>query len=1103
MRFTILDNFKENLFDKKTIKRLTKNISLENHQITAAKEWLELLENDQLKGETNQYLIFADKILDKILGYHIDKIIHHENNVEYQYADSSGRKVLCIEAKGTKTKSIFTYQDRSNKAHRTPIHQTWDYMRTGDLEWGICTNYKQFGLLKRNESTRKGYLFNFEEIKSHPEKLNEFVGIFSRENLVDGDRTDKIYLESATEEKEFTKEFYKLYHETRLMLIIAFRENENVSLNDAIYFTQIFLDRLIFIFFASDKKYVTDKRLFSNRILKLLDLNLCTQHSRKIYDEISELFIAFDKGDDNLGVFGFNGGLFNPPFPPKIFFADFDDLDKFTDAILNSKLSKSTDLNEHDSKILAKYQNQLSPIIKNLLRLDSFDFSDEVNVNILGHIFEQSISDIESLNKNFSSGRKKDGVYYTPSEITEYICKNTIIPYLSKTNVTTVEELIEEYSDSIEELEEKFKKIKILDPACGSGAFLIKAVDTLLDVGEAIQLEKELSGKYSSGGNVTFDKFNEEESVRDIIENNIFGVDINRESVGITKLSLFLKLAAYHRKLIGLSQNIQKGNSLVNDPSVDSSAFLWKERFPNIFLHENIKKHLDQDHIDGFDIIIGNPPWQILKADVDEFFSPLYEDHDPTQKFSKLTKIKKNAFMKKCLSDEQISTKWKTYLDEYKKQMIHFIESDNYEHQISEIDGKKYSRVDINLYKLFVEKSFQLLKPNGIFGMVLPSGIYSDLGTKSLRQLILNQSKILGLCGFINKKGIFPDIHKQFKFCTLLFRKGAPSQKFSAKFRILDLDELKNFQETAFHFDLDLVKMSSPDSMTIIECKNQEDQQILKKLFKFTIIKNHNWNFKASREFHMTDDSNLFHTGNVGLPLYEGKMIEMFDDNFMAPRYWIEQKEGFEDLQKRELNRIKKFTKQNNVIPQIHPSEYRLVWRTITNSIDKRTLIATILPPNVFLGHSLNYLNPTIFNQNGYEHPISYDETIFLCGLFNSFVIDFILRHKIATNLTIFQILELPIPRFDKENKLHQKILKNSSMLICTSEKYSELRKKTNIQDYVTEPSKRLAVEAQMNACVAKIYELTKEELEFILQIFTIEDKNLKDLTLDEFDLLK
>lgn len=1100
-----MDSFKEDLFDKKTIKRLTENIPLSESQINSAAEWIKLLENDQLKGETNQYLIFADKILDKILGYHLDKIIHHENDVEYQYADASGKKILCIEAKGTKTKSVFEFQNRPNKAHRTPIHQTWDYMRTGDLEWGICTNYKYFALLKRNEGTRKGYLFDFIKIKSDPEKLKEFVGIFSRENLVDGDKTYKIYSESGTEEKEFTNEFYKLFHETRLMLITAFKEEKRVTHNEAVYFTQLFLDRLIFIFFASDRGYISDRRLFSNRILKLLELGLCTIHSKKIYDEITELFTAFDKGDDNLGVFGFNGGLFNSKFPERIYFSDLKDPNFFKNELQYSKLLKTTKLNERDTNIINKYQGQLNPIIKNLLILDSFDFHDEVNVNILGHIFEQSISDLEELSTNTLSKRKKDGVYYTPPQLTEYICNNTIIPHLSKNDVTTIEELIEEYSDNIEELEKKFNEIKILDPACGSGAFLIKAVDTLIEIGEAIQNVKETSGKYATGKDTKLDKWSEEESIHNIIENNIFGVDINRESVGITQLGLFLKLAAFHRKLIGLSANIQVGNSLIDDVSVDSSALLWNERFPTVFLHPNLKKHIDQKHEDGFDIIIGNPPWQIVKPDIDEFFSPLYDSKEGDGKFSLLTKPKKTRFIQNCMDDSEIKKQWNEYENHYKTQMSYFNNKNNFEFQTSIVNGKTASS-DLNLYKLFIEKSFKLLKPKGKCGLVVPSGIYSDLGTKGLRELIFYKNTVVSICSFINRKGIFEDVHRQFKFCTLIFKKLGITEKFLAKFYVADIEKLKFFNKESFVYDLKLIKKSSPSSLSILECSNELEATILNKMYKFPLLLDSNaWNFRASAELHMTADSNLFHTSKLGYPLYEGKMINQFENDFSPPRYWVESESGEKHLMEKETSRIKRFLKnnENSIIPQIHCDYFRLVWRTITNSTNERTLITTVLPPKVFLGHSLNYLQPIYFDGTKYVQPISNSDTIFLCGLLNSFVIDFILRHKVATNMTIFYLMELPVPIFDKTNKNHKKILEIAGKLICKSEEFNTLAKELEISTYVIEPDKRFALIAQLNAIAAKIYDLTLKELEFILSTFPIVDSKLKEAILDEFTLLK
>jgi len=144
--------------------------------------------------------------------------------------------------------------------------------------------------------------------------------------------------------------------------------------------------------------------------------------------------------------------------------------------------------------------------------------------------------------------------------------------------------------------------LKILDPACGSGAFLIKAIDILLEIYKEIQLFKQDEGEYTAvkrgrkkkkdQGQLTLLKWNEEDEARKIIENSIYGVDLNEESVEITKLSLFLKIVKRNRKLIDLSKNIKCGNSLIDDSSLDEKAFNWKKEFPF-----------------KFDVVIGNPPY--------------------------------------------------------------------------------------------------------------------------------------------------------------------------------------------------------------------------------------------------------------------------------------------------------------------------------------------------------------------------------------------------------------------------------------------------------------------------------------------------------------
>jgi len=1096
------------LYDQKIIEKEFAKIEITTKQRKLANEWVKKIKNKELEKETENYIVFRDTILIGLLGYPMEEIMFEEKDVEFSIKDVKGITHVVFEAKGTKTKDLFARQNYGKREQEHPILQTISNMQrfAPPSAYGVCTNYDDFVLLDRELGITKCHKFKFTDIENNLDKLKEFIGIFSYEKLAKEKALEILYEKSITAEKEFTKEFYKLFHETRLMLIREFEHGKSqVNHTDAIYYTQLFLNRIIFMFFVEDKGYVSDNQLFGKRIFGVLDSDQIIDISRRVFDVISELFVAYDVGSKELGIFGFNGGLFrSSSIPQKIFFSDLKDPDFFSDLRLNSSLLKTAKLNERSQKIIDSYDD-LNPIITNLLRMESFDFTTELNVNILGHVFEQSISDIEELTKNAASKRKKDGVYYTPSQITEYICKNTIIPYLSKTNVNTAEELACEYNDDIEVLEKKFREIKILDPACGSGAFLIKTIDVLMEIGQAIQNIKESSGKYVIDGQSSLTKWSEEEEIKNIIENNIYGVDINRESVGITQLSLFLRLASENRKLSGLSKNIQIGNSLIDQPSVDDFAFIWNDRFPNIFIHSDLKKHnLVDDHEDGFDIIIGNPPWQILKPDVDEFFSPIYNMTGSPQKFSKLTKIKKNEFMKDCLKDKTVGEEWKKYQENYKKQMDYFNKSGRYRHQISNSDGEVSSASsDINLYKLFVERSYSLLKPHGYCGLIMPSGIYSDLGSKGLRELILKKNRLVHLFSFVNRKGIFEDVHRQFKFCSVIFEKNGITGNFLASFYIQKVSHLANFTDIAYEYDLDLIRMGSPNSYSLIECKNEKEFNILQKLYKQPLLTSDKWDFLAKREFDMTNDSGLFHTANIGDPLYEGKMINMFTHKFVEPRYWIDKDLGTKTLQKKEENRMQRVNKNHKINPRVDSQEYRLVWRSITNSTNERTLISTIIHPNVFLGNSLNYLSPIKFDGKKYIHPIIQEEMFFLCGIFNSFPVDFILRHKVATNLNVFYLMETPIPKYDKDNIYHKKIFENTVKLICTTDEYSEIADKLGISEKVLEPQKRLGLEAQINAFSAKIYGLTKEDLEFILENFPIVDKKLKELTLDEFTLIK
>jgi len=292
-------------------------------------------------------------------------------------------------------------------------------------------------------------------------------------------------------------------------------------------------------------------------------------------------------------------------------------------------------------------------LYKHTMKLSTYDFETEVDVNILGHIFEHSLSEIESVQAEIQgqsvdkqkSKRKKDGIFYTPKYITKYIIENTVgklcfekrkeleiidEDFIAKRNKSTKKKLIEK----LDNYREWLLSLTILDPACGSGAFLNQALDFLIEEHHKIDsLKTQLLG----GGLI----FSDIET--DILEKNIYGVDLNEESVEIAKLSLWLKTARKGRKLNTLSNNIKCGNSLIDDPGIaGEKAFNWGKEFPEIF-----KKG-------SFDVVLGNPPYGIF---IDEKSQAYFTKHFP------LTNYKINLYV---LFIERM-------LQILKKGVVHFI----------------------------------------------------------------------------------------------------------------------------------------------------------------------------------------------------------------------------------------------------------------------------------------------------------------------------------------------------------------------------------------------------------------------------------------------
>jgi len=684
------------------------------------------------------------------------------------------------------------------------------------------------------------------------------------------------------------------------------------------------------------------------------------------------------------------------------------------------------------------------------------------------------------------------GVVYTPEEITKFLCMYTIFPYiLDKINNHFSTEYEFRSNEEIEEIFLKMssfqlsyalelvKNIKILDPAVGIGYFLHESVRVLERLYKIFVSTKTIKYEIST--------------IREwIITNNLYGVDISDEAVEECKQNLVGLMQKNNDPFIKypkeIHNHIKTGNTLIGRIS-ESDPFFTEYKYENLDPF-----HWDQEFSSimkegGFDIILGNPPWNILKPQEKEFFSNF------DSRLTKYNVDKRGAtkIIETLRENENVNSKWNKYKESIQNQAHFFKTTYRYQSGQLEVNGKvKTISGDLNLYKLFIERIYQLLKQIGYTGIVVPSGIHTDAGTKGLRQLLFDSNTICQLFCFENRKGIFPSIHKSFKFDLITFRKGGKTQYFDAFFMQKDQYVLQNIYDTTISINWELIKRISQSSWSILEFKTKKDIDIVKKMFQHPIISynksNDLWKFQLTRELDITLDSDLFNTVEQGLVIYEGKMIEQYTHLFKEPRYWINNE-----------NIVSKFGEEYHDF-----KEYRLGFRSIAASTNRRTMVATILPKNICVGNSI--IITKIFDSICRKRLIEESDLFFLCGIFNSFLFDYLLRLKVTTNINMFYIYEMPIPRLKRNSREYEEIVKNVSDLFSHYSGFESGEKEFNNTTFNDQKQNSTQIRAKIDAIVAKLYDLDLIELEYVLDQFHQRDSRkenqlsaLKDEILIQF----
>ena len=618
---------------------------------------------------------FVDALFVKLLGYTLypnpnyNFIREQKNETDSKSADGA----IVIEGK---TICVVELKD----------HKTQDLKKVETQAFGYKNNHK---------GCRYIITSNFERLRFYIDNAVEFIE-FDLFNLniaqfkqlwlclsfesISNDIPLKIKSESISSEDQITKFLYKDYSEFKRALfndIVA----HNLQFDKLLLFqkTQKLLDRFLFVFFAEDKGLLPP-----NSVKRIID-----QWDKRNEDPLNEYqplyrrfrlyFNYLNEGHKGAkeDIFGYNGGLFR------------------VDNILES-IEISDDV-----------------IKTHALKLIKYDFDTEVDVNILGHIFENSLTEIEEITNEITTGqksvskRKQDGVFYTPRYITKYIVENTVGKLCEDKKAElgineelfgftwkTKKEAIAKKTEAIakfDDYREWLLGLTICDPACGSGAFLNMALEFLMAEHHWIAEQKDRiyedeGKKKSDAKQQSMIELYDIENV--ILENNLYGVDINEESIEIAKLALWLHTAKPMRKLTTLSNNIKCGNSLISDPEVaGDKAFDWQKEFPQVFAKG------------GFDVVVGNPPY-VSAID-----------------------------LKKAYTE-----------NEYK-----YIK-DNY----------LTAKGTVDLYIYFFERGLHIIKEKGILSYITPNRYLSASYGSALRSYILETSAILQIVNYSDKK-VFPD----------------------------------------------------------------------------------------------------------------------------------------------------------------------------------------------------------------------------------------------------------------------------------------------------------------------------------------------------------
>lgn len=557
-------------------------------QAEIARLWAESIRNREIFRHNESQIegVFQSKIIEGLFGYQPFDGTGKQN---YRPKQPMGRGIADIalgnfsgtakpiapfELKGADTKDLDAPMAGRNKS---PVQQAWEYANAvPGAKWVLVSNMLEIRLYAFGAGQLDYERIDLSKI-DEPDELGKAQLLLSAENLL-GTRLDDLLRDSKQQDKDISVALYADYQSLRIKLIEAVdAATGGADKVQAVNTAQKILDRVLFIAFAEDRDLLPQKSLEKAFVSEN------AYDPKPVWDNFKGLFKAIDLGNTKLGISKYNGGLF-----------------KFDEQVDTLNLSDA---------ICEEFKN-----------IGAYHFDTEVSITVLGHIFEQSVSDVEKLlarargetddvpdkTSGVKGRRKRDGIVYTPDYIAQFIVEQTLGTHVEELFRSTMIKHAKGDAGDYDTL--KFKKnaelqawyeyrlalktLRVVDPACGSGVFLVTAFDYLK--GEYDRVDKKIAELRGVAAQIDI-----EDVDREILSQNLYGVDVNAESVEISKLSLWLKTAKKGKELDSLDHNIVVGDSLIEDSSFAylKHGFSWNKAFPEVFA------------AGGFDVVLGNPPY--------------------------------------------------------------------------------------------------------------------------------------------------------------------------------------------------------------------------------------------------------------------------------------------------------------------------------------------------------------------------------------------------------------------------------------------------------------------------------------------------------------